>query len=113
MGRKSGVSRRDFIRTGCCTAASFALGATLGRLNMIHAMAAAPTSYQALVCVFLFGGNDSNNMFIPFDNAGYQNYATIRQNLALAQNTLLPVTTKTGQAPYALPPATAGHAGAV
>jgi uncharacterized protein (DUF1501 family) len=104
MGRKSQVSRRDFIRTGCCTAASFALGATLGRLNMIHAMAAAPTSYQALVCVFLFGGNDSNNMFIPFDSAGYQNYATIRQNLALAQNTLLPVTAKTGQAPYAFHP---------
>src|SRR5580698_862764 len=104
MGRKTGVSRRDFMRAGCCTAASFALGATLGRLNMIHAMAAAPSSYQALVCIFLFGGNDSNNMFIPFDNAGYQNYATIRQNLALAQNSLLPVTTKTTKSPYAFHP---------
>ena len=31
MGRKTEVSRRDFMRAGCCTAASFALGATLGR----------------------------------------------------------------------------------
>jgi uncharacterized protein (DUF1501 family) len=104
MSRKSKISRRDFVRAGCCTAASFAMGAAIGRLNMIHAMAAAPTNYQSLVCIFLFGGNDSNNMFIPFDSAGYQNYATIRANLALAQNTLLPVTAKTSKAPYAFHP---------
>ena len=104
MSRKKELSRRDFVRAGCCTAASFAMGAAIGRLNMIHALAAPPTNYQALVCVFLFGGNDSNNMFIPFDSAGYQNYAAIRQNLALAQNTLLPVTTKTSKSPYAFHP---------
>jgi uncharacterized protein (DUF1501 family) len=99
------MSRRDFVRMGCCTAASFGMSAAIGRLNMIHAMAAAPTGgYQALVCIFLFGGNDSNNLLIPNDTAGYSNYATIRANLALAQNTLLPIVAKTGKVSYGLHP---------
>ena len=40
--------------------------------------AGAATDYRALVCIFLFGGNDSNNLIVPNDNAGYQNYANIR-----------------------------------
>jgi uncharacterized protein (DUF1501 family) len=53
------------------------MSAALGRLNMIHALAAPPATggYQALVCIFLFGGNDSNNLLIPNDTAGYANYA--------------------------------------
>ena len=77
----------------------------MGRMNMIHAYAAGgATDYRALVCIFLFGGNDSNNMIIPNDTAGYQNYSTIRSNLALAQNTLLPIVAKTGNVPYGLHP---------
>ncbi len=52
-----------------------------------------PTNYRALVCVFLYGGNDHSNMIVPFDNANYQLYAQSRTNLALAQNTLLPMVT--------------------
>ena len=93
------LRRRDFVRMGCCTAASFSLSAALGRLNLIHAYAAAAaTDYRALVCIFLFGGNDSNNVIVPNDPAGYANYANIRANLALAQNTLLPIVAKTNQA---------------
>ena len=55
-------------------------------------MAATAAGYKALVCVFLFGGNDANNMLIPFDTAGYNAYSSIRGPLALAQNTLLPLT---------------------
>jgi uncharacterized protein (DUF1501 family) len=51
-----------------------------------------------LVCIFLFGGNDGNNLIVPNDNAGYQNYAKIRSNLALPQISLLPVTSQTTQA---------------
>jgi uncharacterized protein (DUF1501 family) len=99
MFDKFKVSRRDFVRMGCCTAASFGLSAALGRLNLIHAYAAgAATNYQALVCIFLFGGNDSNNLIIPNDTAGYANYLKYRANLALAQNTLLPIVAKTSQA---------------
>ncbi len=37
----------------------------------------APRGYKALVCVFLFGGNDANNTLIPFDTTGYGNYSSI------------------------------------
>jgi uncharacterized protein (DUF1501 family) len=99
MFDKHRLTRRDFVRMGCCTAASFGMSAALGRLNLIHAYAAgATTQYQALVCIFLFGGNDSNNLIVPNDTAGYASYNTIRANLALAQNTLLPIVAKTNQA---------------
>ncbi|MEM7502825.1 MAG: DUF1501 domain-containing protein [Pseudomonadota bacterium] len=54
--------------------------------------------YKALVCVFLFGGNDSFNMLVPRSNAEYSVYAQSRQNLAIAQQDLLPITpaTQTG-----------------
>jgi uncharacterized protein (DUF1501 family) len=42
--------------------------------------------------VFLFGGNDANNTLIPFDASGYGQYSSLRGDLALAQNTLLPLT---------------------
>ena len=48
--------------------------------------------YRALVCLFLFGGNDSYNMLVPRSNAEYNVYAQARQNLAVAQNDLLPIT---------------------
>jgi uncharacterized protein (DUF1501 family) len=101
----NGISRRDILRAGCCSAASFAMTSALGRLNLIHALAAGQSSgYQALVCIFLFGGNDSNNLIIPNDTPGYQNYANVRANLALPQNSLLPIIAKTGNVPYGLHP---------
>jgi uncharacterized protein (DUF1501 family) len=105
MRRGNGISRRDILRAGCCSAASFAMTSALGRLNLIHALAAGQSSgYQALVCIFLFGGNDSNNLIVPNDTPGYQNYANIRANLALPQNSLLPIIAKTGNVPYGLHP---------
>jgi len=112
MSRVNKLTRRDFVRVGCCTAASFGMTAALGRLNLIHAFAAgAATDYRALVCIFLFGGNDSNNLIVPNDSAGYQNYANLRVNLALPQNTLLPIIAKTGQVPYGLHPQLPGLQG--
>ena len=53
---------------------------------------AAPfTDYRALVCVFLFGGNDSYNMLVPNTPDEYAQYAAARQNLALLQTDLLPI----------------------
>jgi uncharacterized protein (DUF1501 family) len=112
MSRGNGISRRDLLRASCCTAASCGMTAALGRLNMIHVLAAGPTSgYQALLCVFLFGGNDSNNLIVPNDTTGYQNYATIGQNLALAQGSLLPIVAETGKVPYGLHPQLPGLQG--
>ncbi len=43
----------------------------------------AALDYRALVCVFLFGGNDSNNTIIPMDDPSFQAYTSIRGSLAL------------------------------
>src|ERR1700678_4842635 len=83
-------SRRSFLATASLAAAGNAIG--FRPFGMLNALAQTTSDYKALVCVFLFGGNDSNNMLIPFDTNGYNNYATIRGALALPQNTLLPLT---------------------
>ena len=49
------------------------------------------SDYRALVCVFLHGGNDSFNMLVPNTTAEYNVYAASRQNLAIAQQDLLPI----------------------
>jgi uncharacterized protein (DUF1501 family) len=83
-------NRRSFIRYASLAAAGNALG--LRPFGALNALAQNPADYKALVCVFLYGGNDANNMLIPFDTKGYANYASIRGPLAIAQNQLLPLT---------------------
>ena len=84
------------------------------RLSLSSAVAAnTGGDYRALVCVFLFGGNDSNNMIVPFTTAGYNNYATVRGaqgagGLALPQASLLPMTDLASQTNYALHPQLGG-----
>ncbi|MGA8672612.1 MAG: DUF1501 domain-containing protein [Terracidiphilus sp.] len=84
------ANRRTFIKCASLAAAGNVLG--LRPFGALNALAQSSTDYKALVCVFLFGGNDANNTLIPFDTTGYGNYASIRGDLALAQNTLLPLT---------------------
>jgi uncharacterized protein (DUF1501 family) len=83
------IHRRKFLtQTGGLTAA--AMAGTLGGLGIEAANAQATGGYQALVCVFLFGGNDSNNMIIP--NTDYALYAATRtaaSNVAIPQAQLL------------------------
>jgi uncharacterized protein (DUF1501 family) len=80
-------SRRSFLTTASMAAAGSALG--FRPFGMLNALAQTTSDYKALVCIFMFGGNDANNMLIPFDTAGYGNYSSIRGPLALPQNTLL------------------------
>ncbi len=78
-GEAMGLTRRDFVRSACCAAGAFGIATNLSRFGLMHALAqSAPPTYQALVCIFLFGGNDSNNLLIPSDTAGYANYFNIR-----------------------------------
>jgi uncharacterized protein (DUF1501 family) len=84
-------SRRDFVRLACCSAATASIVAGLSKFGLVSAMAQGTTDYKALVCIFMFGGNDANNMIVPIDTAGYTNYQTIRSNLALAKASLLPL----------------------
>ncbi|MEO8298850.1 MAG: DUF1501 domain-containing protein [Burkholderiales bacterium] len=67
------------------------------------------TGYKALVCIFLFGGNDANNLLVPNDTAAYNLYRSARTNLALPQASLLPIApSNSGGARYGLHPAMAG-----
>lgn len=68
------------------------------------AMSMAPDfdGYKAMVCVFLFGGNDSFNMLVPREDDEYADYAAIRGNpstggLALAKEDLLPISSAGGR----------------
>ncbi len=88
------ITRRQFIRQAACAAlGTTAITSTIFDLRLINAAAAQGnfSDYKALVCVFLYGGNDSNNLLVPRNGQDYADYAAIRQNLALAQNTLLPI----------------------
>ena len=84
------INRRSFLIAGGAAAASFA--ATPGA-SFAQSMSGNGSfdDYRALVCVFLFGGNDSFNMLVPRSDAEYAVYAQSRQNLAIAQQDLLPV----------------------
>ena len=95
-------TRRRFLRTGCCAAAGVA-AASFTRLGLVNAFAQG-TDYKALVCVFLFGGNDANNMIVPYSSSDYANYAKIRAGLALSQGSLLPIQPKSLSSPYAFHP---------
>src|SRR6478609_5009920 len=85
-------SRRDFIKDTLRSVTAFgALGglAKFGEMNSF----AAGSGYQALVCIFLAGGNDGHNTVVPITTA-QQNYNLYQQGrgpLAIAQNALLQI----------------------
>ncbi|HEX8295745.1 MAG TPA: DUF1501 domain-containing protein [Chthoniobacteraceae bacterium] len=85
-------TRRQFMRQAACAAlGTIGIGGMMRDLRLINSAAAQGTfsDYKALVCIFLTGGNDSNNLVVPTDGTGYSNYSAIRQNLALPQGSLL------------------------
>ncbi|HTB87217.1 MAG TPA: DUF1501 domain-containing protein [Steroidobacteraceae bacterium] len=98
------MKRRTFL----AHAGALAGSAALGQLGLLAANAAPANDYKALVCVFLYGGNDANNMIVPLDTAGYANYATTRSYLAIPQAQLLPLQVSTGAPLYGLHPALPG-----
>jgi len=101
------LNRRDFLRT---SGAAALFAATPGlAYSQVMGGGGSFTDYRALVCVFMFGGNDSYNMLVPNTNAEYAAYATSRQNLALLQTDLLPISpASTGTPDYGLHPAMGG-----
>ena len=98
------MSRRGFLKTTCCTAAAGVAAASFGRLGLVNALAQTSQDYKALVCIFLFGGNDANNLIVPLGSSDYANYAKIRAGLALPQSQLLPVSPKSLSEPYGFHP---------
>ena len=95
------TNRRTFLKI-----AGLAPLARFSAMNAFATPAPVSSNYKALVCIFLFGGNDGNNMIVPAPGTTeYNNYKNIRGSLALPDpNATLQgmgVTTKKGT-PYAL-----------
>jgi uncharacterized protein (DUF1501 family) len=101
------MERRAFLKH----AGALAGTAALGQLGAFAARAANASDYKALVCIFLYGGNDSNNMIVPLDDAGYASYSQARGFLALPQSQLLPLAISGGTSAYGLHPALPGLQG--
>ena len=96
-------SRRGFLK--------LAGGAALAPWAQLQALAQTTqgTDYKALVCLFMFGGNDGNNLVVPTDAARYAQYQRARPNLALAQGQLLPLSLSNAVGgSYGLHPSMAG-----
>jgi uncharacterized protein (DUF1501 family) len=99
------INRRDFLRNSACALGSMALASSIDTFGVVHALTPqSATDYRALVCVFLNGGNDGNNMFVSLDQyngpAGslVEGYANVRNaaGLAIPQASLLPVSPASG-----------------
>jgi uncharacterized protein (DUF1501 family) len=83
------TNRRKFLTSTSALTAS-ALATNLGTWGVESANAQPASGYKAVVCVFLFGGNDSNNMIVPYtDYAAYSAVRTAASNVALTQAQLL------------------------
>jgi uncharacterized protein (DUF1501 family) len=91
------VTRREFLLQSGRACFGYAFGAAaftagVARFSLINAFAQG-TDYRALVCVFLAGGNDGNNVIVPTTTTEYNQYAAVRNSsgLAIAQGALLPI----------------------
>lgn len=85
------LARRDFLRRAALTTAyaGTPFAATLATMGEVAAQTA--TDYKALVCIFLFGGNDQSNTVVPVESAAYAKYQAARPAIALMQADLLPL----------------------
>ena len=103
-------SRRDFLRLGGRALSTAGAVAALGRAGLMTARAQTASDYKALVCIFLFGGNDANNLLVPNDSTTYANYQKIRPNLAIPQASLVSIHDAATNANYGLHPSLAAIA---
>ena len=110
-------SRRAFLRRSTQLGlAGTALPFALNLAAMGEAAAFTADDYKALVCVFLYGGNDYANTVVTYDEASYNRYSSIRGSIALpkaslASTLLRPTTPLPDGRQYALHPAMTGLAG--
>ncbi|MEO7114691.1 MAG: Tat pathway signal protein, partial [Caldimonas sp.] len=86
------ASRRAFLQRA--SALSLAGSAAPWAINLAAmgeaAAAGTPSDYKALVCVFLYGGNDYGNTLVPYDTPSYNLYQGMRPTLAYSQAALAP-----------------------
>lgn len=119
MSKKVDLLRREFLLRSSLLSAAGSVSAPFA-LNLfamnVAAAATLTADYKALVCVFLAGGNDHNNMVIATDTPSWTGYQTARNiggsaTIALPQANLLPIVPTTpvvdsvGARSFALHPA--------
>ena len=77
------TDRRHFLKTSLGAGAMSFIGGTssLGALSSAKAHAADVSGYKAIVCLFLFGGQDCHDTILPYDQASYDGYASLRTGL--------------------------------
>ena len=96
------INRRNWLKAAGLLGATAGAGA-LGNLLLPGAPARA-ADYKALVCIFLYGGNDGLNTIVPTDATRYGQYSAVRKTLALPQGSLLGL----GSSGYGLHPSLSG-----
>ncbi len=114
MNYTDAFTRRRFLRAAAAGGIAYAFARTPGVAYAQMLGDDSFSDYRALVCVFLFGGNDSWNMMVPSSDAEHAAYAASRQNLAVPQASLLPLTLAAadpGGWTFGLHPAMPGLAG--
>ena len=85
----SNASRREFLkRASALSASGVAAPFAINLAALGEAAAANGTGYKALVCVFLYGGNDYANTVVPYDGASYALYQAQRAAIAIPQASL-------------------------
>jgi len=101
------LSRRKFVGACCAAVGATGMLSAMAQLRLIGAVAspnngasslmpsALQTDFKALVCLFLAGGNDANNLIVPSDASTYAAYAAGRGALALPQASLLSIAPRT------------------
>ncbi len=100
-------TRREFLRDSACGLTAAAMVSSLDRFAAVNAMVQqqpeVASDYKALVCVFLNGGSDGNNMLVDINQ--FSSYAAVRgdcstpgatPNLGLTQSMMVPISPASG-----------------
>lgn len=83
------ASRRAFFkRASALSLAGIATPWALNLATMAEASAATANDYKAIVCIFLYGGNDYANTLVPYDTSSYNSYQALRPTLAYQRSAL-------------------------
>lgn len=108
------LERRDFLRQSAC--ASLGLSGLVSGLANLRLMTAAvgqggtEDGYKAIVNVFLFGGNDSNNLLVPTGGELRSDYVAARGVLALPTEQLQAINPTNDSRGFGLHPQCSGLA---
>ncbi len=81
--------RRWLLQSGASCASALGIG-SVGNL-LLGTQAAHAADYKALVCIFLYGGNDGMNTIVPSDAARHAQYSAVRGPLAIPRERLIPL----------------------